>query len=331
MLAFSDVNASDVSLSRSGASDDLLITDTVTGNTLTVKGQFNPYGLGPLQSFTFADGTVWSAQQVKQMLLDQESAQAGGSIYGYANTTDTLVAGLGDQYLAGEGGTNTYVYSSAGGNDVIDDGGSALAARVQRHRRVGRDLQSQFRLRRSADHRLAGTGKTITVRGQFNPYGLGPLQSFAFADGTVLSASEVKQIVDQGSGNVVFDKGDGHITVRLGSATTVAIGPDIADNDVVLQADSAGDLIVRLLDSNDSLTIANDLSGQWWGIASELSQISFADGTSISLNRDWSQPFTLTWLGEAGNMTLTGAGFGNTISWLGPGDVVSGCGGWFNT
>jgi len=78
-LVFSDIAASGVTFVRNFGSDDLQITVAGTGKTITVRGQFNPYGLGPLQSFAFADGTVWTAQQVKQMLLDQESAAAGGS------------------------------------------------------------------------------------------------------------------------------------------------------------------------------------------------------------------------------------------------------------
>jgi hypothetical protein len=38
-----------------------------------------------------------------------------------------LIAGLGDKYLNGEGGADTYIYSSSGGNDIIEDGGTQAA------------------------------------------------------------------------------------------------------------------------------------------------------------------------------------------------------------
>src|SRR6202023_1165874 len=138
-------------------------------------------------------------------------------------------------------------------------------------------------------------------------------------------------VTDQAAPAIVFHKGDGQLTLHPTGATTVSLDAGIAASDVVLEADSAGDLTVRLRDTGDTLTLAGDLSGQGWGIASVVGELSFADGSTISLNRPWSQPFTLTWLGEAGNMTLTGAGFGNNVYELGANDVVNAAFGWGNT
>ena len=81
---------------------------------------------GQLATITFSDGVSWSYAQVQQILLDQESALVGGSIYGYWGN-DTLVAGLGDKYLNGGGGSDTYVYTSAGGNDIVADQSNFLS------------------------------------------------------------------------------------------------------------------------------------------------------------------------------------------------------------
>ena len=43
-----------------------MITDTATGRTVTVRGEFSPWGSGVLQDITFADGVSWSAAQVRQ-------------------------------------------------------------------------------------------------------------------------------------------------------------------------------------------------------------------------------------------------------------------------
>ncbi len=126
-----DIASTDVTLSRPNGNNDLVITDSVTGNTVTVRGEFSPWGSGVLQAITFDDSVSWSAAQVRQMLLDQESAAVGGAVYGYGNSNDTLAAGLGDKYLAGEGGADTYIYTSAGGNDVVDDGGSQSTLLMQ--------------------------------------------------------------------------------------------------------------------------------------------------------------------------------------------------------
>ena len=84
-----------------------------TTDQVTIQGQFAGLGYWTVENFHFADGTTGSAQDVKQTLLDQESAQTGGSVLGYANSNDTLVAGLGDKYLAGEGGADPQIDGAA--------------------------------------------------------------------------------------------------------------------------------------------------------------------------------------------------------------------------
>ena len=55
---------SDVALSMTGGgSTDLLITNTATGNTLTIANQFNAPWQG-IASLQFADGTVWTQSQI---------------------------------------------------------------------------------------------------------------------------------------------------------------------------------------------------------------------------------------------------------------------------
>ncbi|HLH89784.1 MAG TPA: calcium-binding protein, partial [Xanthobacteraceae bacterium] len=332
-LVFSDINATDVNLSRNGASRDLVITDDVTGKTVTVLGQFSGIAAGTLQSFTFADGAMWTAAQVKQMLLNQESAQNGGSIFGYANTTDTLVAGLGDKYLnalGDVGGVGTYVYSSAGGNDTIDDGGNQSKLVFTDIDPAGVALAWPTGTNDLVITVLA-TGKTVTVHNQFSGIAAGTLQSFTFADATVWTAAQVQAMLAPSTASYAFDKGEGHLTIHPGMATTITLGADIAASDVALQADSAGDFTIRLRDTGETLTVDADLSGQYWGIASVIGTLVYGDGTSIALNRGWSTPFTFNWLGESGNMTLNGAGFGNNVFELGPNDVANSVFGWGNT
>lgn len=59
---------------------------------------------GAMQSIVFADGVTWTQEMVMQKLLDLQSAANGGSIWGYSGRNDVLAAGLGDKYMAGQGG-----------------------------------------------------------------------------------------------------------------------------------------------------------------------------------------------------------------------------------
>jgi hypothetical protein len=333
-LTFLDIASSDVSLSRSGRSIDLVMTILSTGKTLTLKGQFSGIEAGTLQTVTFSDGVVWTPGQIDQMVLDQESAAVGGSVYGYANRTDTLVAGLGDKYLnalGDVGGIGTYVYSSAGGNDTIDDGGNhsnLVFADINPD-----DISLNWPTgTNDLVITVLSTGKTVTVHNQFSGIAAGTLQSFTFADGTVWTATQVAAMLEPLTSNYTFDKGEGHIAIHPGAATTITLGADIAASDVLLQSDSAGDLTVLLRDTGESLTVDGDLSGQSWGIASVIGTLAFGDGTTIALNRPWSTPFTFTWPGGAGNTTLAAGGpFGNNVFELGPNDVATGANGWTNT
>ncbi|WP_158816032.1 calcium-binding protein [Methylocapsa sp. S129] len=320
-LVFSDIDASDVTLSRDGGGDgnDLIITTNSTGKTITVDGQFNPpwASSGPLQSFTFADGAVWSAAEVKQIVLNQESAASSGSIYGYTGSNDTLVAGPGNKYLSGGvDGSETYVYSSAGGDDVINDGGSTSQL-------VFSDIDASD-VTLSRDGGGAGndlvitvnsTGKTVTIDNQFNPpWASGPLQSFTFADGAVWSAAEVKQIVlnqesaassgsiygytgsndtlvagpgnkylsggVDGSETYVYSSAGGDDVINDGSSTSQLVFSDIDASDVTLSRDGGGagnDLVITVNSTGKTVTVDNQFNPPW--ASGPLQSFTFADGT----------------------------------------------------
>src|SRR5262249_716605 len=67
----------------------------------------------------------------------------------------------------------------------------------------------------------------------------------------------------------------------------------------------------------------------WWGIASQMGQVAFADGTTINLNRNWGQNLTFTWVGSPA-ATLTGSQWGNNVFEIGANDVVNGAAGFGN-
>src|SRR5258707_9792811 len=111
------VASTDVTISRPNGGIDLVITNNVTGKTITVHGEYAHDG--PLKTITFSDGVTWTYEQIRQMLLDQESATTGAAIYGYSGRADRIVAGLGDRYLKGQGGADTYIYTAGRGKNVV--------------------------------------------------------------------------------------------------------------------------------------------------------------------------------------------------------------------
>src|SRR5262249_56718981 len=87
-LVVQDIASTAVTIARPNGGNDLVITSTATGKTVTVWGEFSRFGWGVMQSINFSDGVSWSQAQIKQMLLDQQSAANGGSIWGYSDSND---------------------------------------------------------------------------------------------------------------------------------------------------------------------------------------------------------------------------------------------------
>jgi hypothetical protein len=146
---------------------------------VTVRGEYA--NGGQLKPITFSDGVSWSYAQVELILLNQESAAVGGSVYGYWGN-DIINAGPGDKYLNGGGGSDTYVYTSAGGNDIIADPTNFLST-LQFADSASKDLAFS-RPNGGADPVIADTvtGKTVTVQREFAKGG--PPLAITFADGT---------------------------------------------------------------------------------------------------------------------------------------------------
>src|SRR5579883_133675 len=120
MLTWS-LSGNDLDVSIAGTSDILTLQNDLAGLPTAI------------QQFTFADGTTWTRAQVEQMIINQEIAGGDATIVGFVDGTNTFTAGASDETFEGRGGINTYVYASAGGNDVVDEGG-----RHDRHRLGGR-------------------------------------------------------------------------------------------------------------------------------------------------------------------------------------------------
>jgi Ca2+-binding RTX toxin-like protein len=117
------------SLSVVHSRDSILITDTVN---LDAQGKHDV--LRNLQQIEFADGTVWSAEQVQAALRLPQNAQ--GTVYGSAGDDslqgdglartlkggdgqDTLVSGAGNEVLLGGSGFDTYRFELGNGQDTI--------------------------------------------------------------------------------------------------------------------------------------------------------------------------------------------------------------------
>lgn len=114
------INPEDVALSRVG--DDLYVTIIPTGTRIIDQGSFwgRPmYGQG-LDRFEFADGTVWSREDIRYW------AQEGSAFFAGSGGDDTIIgsyldqrieAGRGNDFIDGKGGADL-IFGDAG-NDTL--------------------------------------------------------------------------------------------------------------------------------------------------------------------------------------------------------------------
>jgi Ca2+-binding RTX toxin-like protein len=120
-LILPDLDPADVSMSRAG--DDLVIAIASTGATLTIQRQFEAFARGvnyqQIEEFRFADGTVWTPDDVRTHLLAQAKTAGDDTIVGF-ETADTLDGGAGNDLLEGQGGGDTYIFGRGCGHDTID-------------------------------------------------------------------------------------------------------------------------------------------------------------------------------------------------------------------
>ncbi|WP_342724633.1 calcium-binding protein [Bradyrhizobium sp. B097] len=146
-----------------------------------------------------------------------------------------------------------------------------------------------------------------------------------------ISIGATRGVVFMGSGDKTITGGVGDLYVYSSDGGNDIVGDTgfganlmmtgVASSNVILQADTAGDLIIKRLDTGTSVTFEGELG---LDIASRtnsrLSTIAFGDGVTWTLP----QNLTFTWTGTATDTTLTGVVYGPNIFNLGPGgDVVN--------
>ena len=120
---------------------------------------------------------------------------------------------------------------------------------------------------------------------------------------------------------VYYNQGDGNVLILAdGSPGIINMGPGITASDLVLTDNVHSDIVISFRgDPTDSLAIDGTLN---WnrggtGVSSAVTNIMFADGSTLDLNAP-SGP-TFTWIGTATSTFLAGVGYGPNVFNCGPG------------
>ncbi|MGE3714759.1 MAG: calcium-binding protein [Alphaproteobacteria bacterium] len=205
------ITAQDVNLSRVGNSNNVTLT-LQDSSSVTILGQFalNNLGTGAfdrIEQFEFADSTVWTYEDIQQMLLDQYSTSGNDSIYGFWRE-DTLDGGAGDDFLSGGDDNDTYLFGLGYGHDTIEDDKVSIFSGGDDTLRFGAGVTAQdvtlSRVGSSDDVTMTlQDNSSVTILGQFflNTLGTGAfnrIEQFEFADSTVWTYDDIQQmLIDQ--------------------------------------------------------------------------------------------------------------------------------------
>ncbi|TFI58518.1 hypothetical protein E2493_09710, partial [Sphingomonas parva] len=248
--------------------DDLVID---LGNGVDVVTVVGGLAGTRIEEFHFADGVVLSFDQVIDRLL---TGTAGDDqLTGLDGRNDTIAGGAGSDAVAGGLGNDTYKFGVGDGSDSISDSGgidliefgTGLTRDQLRFQEVDGDLLITL---------VAGSDRLVVLGG----YSQKPVESFRFADGTLLSIAEIRMLIHEqqphgsqdridlrdlvpnavvtagtghdriimaNDGQLIFRRGDGIDRIEMPSGVTRAT--------VTLQGFIAAEAVVRLsaLDSND--------------------------------------------------------------------------------
>ncbi len=184
-----------------GASQNLLITYTPTGEVITVKDHhYHSYQDYRIETLEFDDGSTYSLLEGVEWFgsTGNDTLKAGkyddtitgdagnDKIYGYAGN-DSIIGGTGNDSLYGYEGDDTYVWQSGDGNDTIQELSSNGG--METLLMTGGIVATDVTFTDSGNHLIithAPTGETITIRYQ-NYYDSDyHVETLAFDDGSTV-------------------------------------------------------------------------------------------------------------------------------------------------
>lgn len=213
-LVLDGVSPSDVTLTRSGNILSIVVADSASGaadgGTITLNAQIDEYFSQGVERIQFADGTIWTRNDVRLMLLAAAQTSGNDNIVGY-NTADTLSGGAGDDLLQGKGGDDTYVYARGDGFDTVVEETNMGSADRLILQGIG---QSSVTLTRSGNDVTlviaesspgAGDGGSVLLKDQFNSYFGRGIEQVVFGDGSIWTANDIRLMLASTAGTAGND------------------------------------------------------------------------------------------------------------------------------
>ncbi len=328
IVRFKGLTLADVTFKRLSSAPDLTITINATGETLTVKKQFDGFQTGyfgsqwlhRIELFEFDDGSALNWQQVAALTTTGGDGddQLWGDLY-----ADRMVGGKGNDMLSGGGKGDEYVFNQGDGQDVIFDNnqfllgdgilavdnspdyvtlGAGITPEMVTLSRSGGDLTLN----------IGSSGDSITLKNQnnlintgvFGVWGPSRIEEIRFAGGTVWTWQDlnVRWITDNTtSGNDVVTGFALEDIFEASAGNDILSGGD--SGDIYRFGLGSGQDIIR--ESVDNVMYGDTDSVEFAaGIAPEDVQlarngnnlvISLSDGSSLTIEGQFAYSAWYTW------------------------------------
>jgi Ca2+-binding RTX toxin-like protein len=143
-------------------------------------------GAEGVENIVFADGSTWTADTLRQRVIDDAATAGDESIWGFAGG-DTMAGGHGDDHLHGGDGSDTYHFARGDDQDTIEDDGNGDVDRVEIAGYTSAQA-SVARFYKGDDGivlRFAGSDDTLTILNTLDGDAQDGIEQIAFADGVV--------------------------------------------------------------------------------------------------------------------------------------------------
>ena len=293
------------------ANGDMLLTDGVTGDQITLKGELRDGGQG-VQFVQFADGTTWTRYQLVQTAA-LSGTTGNDRLYGTSNA-EVFDGKGGNDFVQGGGGGDTFLFDAGYGNlEISEADNSATPYNVLA---FGLGISaSSVSVRTNGNSGIVLTdgiaGDQITLDLAMLLYNNG-VQGVRFADNTVWTQQQLLRmattgtatddriygtsnaevfdgkggndyIQSQGGGDTfIFNAGYGKLEISEYDSgkspnNVLQLGSGISTTSISVLA-SGKNLILTDGKAGDQITLDSFMYGSSYGVQ----QVQFADGTTWS-------------------------------------------------
>ncbi|BCM88038.1 hypothetical protein mvi_64990 (plasmid) [Methylobacterium indicum] len=321
-LVLTDINSGSVSLTRNGDDVTLTLAPATPGGSdggqITLRGQFDPFYDKGVEQIVFADGTSWSAEDMRRTIIAQATTPGNDTIVG-STGSDTLVGGRGNDLLQGRDGNDTYIYARGDGTDTITEWGfggndklvltdinpgDVSLVRVGSNGNAANDGTS-VRLVIAPSSQEAGDGGSVLLTGGLeDAYDTG-VERITFADGTVWTPADLRlkllaQATTSGNDTIVGFNGDD--TLVGGRGDDILKGGSGNDTYIYARGDGNDTITEWGFGGNDKLVLTDINPGDVSLVRVGSNGNAANDGTSVRLVIAPSSQEA----GDGGSVLLTG-------------------------